>query len=441
MQFQSTSTVRTWITNTAKIWHQSGKLSTREFDDLNYTLERCPETSSPIEWLLDQNSPFLEMLTLWYGPSGIGSNLIRLGIQPYLKEIQSTLHSWQENMILQAKKNFNRVVCVGDQEGFDATILYSALLGDCAEILNETLKNSHKNAKKISTLHGCTLAGAGEIEIEIDKKIAESLQLQEPENNRLPMSLENQFRKNLHNNIDTLLQWTQSFYLEVTGSSNHLHWSNTMMYGEELAIHTSRLASMKIPTHSHLAQWDLYRKNIEKTLSIVAVELKNFSEAFYTALLQLDSYILNDKKNFPGAIQRRVAWEHIEKGLAPKQATQAVSQLADYLHKNTAIPEQLIHSEIQHIHPDLHIDTLPRITSLKKDHQQNPNEKKLLVARFEALSKSLLIAIAMVLSSCGVKTAPMNSIVEPTPKFPWEKSATPLHEGLETKRDVEQPQN
>lgn len=421
------SIVVDFLTSTASALIKSESLESNVADDLRLALKNANSdflhSSIPLLIALDQrNINFLLILEARYGKSGYWLNLLRYSIRDPINRILRTISEFANSIIDKVGLLLNRPLLKkvgGINEKHEP---YALILIEFLDELREITDRLSNASALLFKMNGHSMADERHQDFITDEAVAQSLGFVKVVYSGRIGHEEAKIKKNISLILQDLAEELMLLLDHITDNCNTNENYKAYLGYDTLKAECHRLRYLELPLNASTAIREIRRQSIIESLS----DIKNLLDIAFVNTIE----IINTKPRLEAidnteALRRRITYELICTGLAPSQATEASLAFFRYLDLNQLKPSKIISSELTKIHPNLTTKSLETAVNLEaaipvmscassiKDHA---------LARANQLSpffSAFLAIFFFILSSCGLKTYPVNERTEFRPEIPF----------------------
>jgi len=418
-----------FLTSTAGALCEQGVLGPKDADNLRLVLSGVlPEArEKPILLALSgQSAEFLSVLEARYGTTGFCLNLLRHTLRGQVAETQRLLAGWGQELLKRAELLFNRPVVVvagGKPEGH---VLASTFLVDFAETLAGACQGLEGVLADLGRMNRHAMAGTAPDDETLDLAVATALGFTGLVDHSLPAHAEHALKRQIAGTVGVVADAAREVAEQLV--ANGAPTGSVAVACEWLHAEAQRVGLVELPRTASLLAWEVRRRNLIAALAGLNEALRLLVKASID-VLTADAFRTTAAATLTEAARRRVAFDLVRGGVLPGKAWDAAGELLQYLRDHRLTPREVLPGEVTKINPLLTPAALATLvalaegnilmTSASAQKSTTQTRARRLAAAFAAAAPVVVLALAVLLPGCGLKTRPQSDINDFRPDIPF----------------------
>ncbi len=430
-----------YLTTVAGAMQRTDAVSAKDINDFrvslrNFQLSGDFSQSTLLTLLAQEKSAFLQAVVTRYGESGLCSNLFRFSLMHRLSTWQSNLDAAGESMIRLSQLFFNQPFAIFQERHCERKVLLSGVLIELAEIIAHAKEELERAKTALRRMQPADLAIQNEGDIELDLTIAQESGFATVQRNLIPLRSERIFKASSLAAATSLTDYLEDLLVQLRQNTKPAHVEDLINRCSSIKSELAKLSQLDFPVHPTIEAWEGRRFSFCQTLAGIDGEITTLLNKFILHLTPASMSVPDDFSYFTGSMRRLVEMDLIRSGVGPLQAKTAWEALVSYCSGQGLNPLNLVPAELGKINPHLserHLVLLRQVDHNAKLFHFDSHTKQMLLTRSSSLMKyfkggvGLVSAFLMIMvSSCGLKTLPINPADDYRPEIPFRDTpATP----------------
>lgn len=380
-------------------------------------------------------SPLVDLCISHYGERRLFMNWVRFTLKNQIEQFDEILVELEKTLIYKTKLFFNHPHYIYVDNLSDRRIIHSEFLMDMSETIDSIRKNINQLAREhLHLAPSYPAIDEKKNKIALDKHLLKRLELFGIKEEVLPSYGETALMRGLSYNFHLFGLMIKSSGEQLYRNTENNLFSELSFIGEDMITVANSLERIDFPIDGTFSLWENRRIKLKTILDEIKGKLIDIRNVIDTNLVPENLNYIRQRRTISKAHLNQLEQYLVQQTNDPELSKLATITLKNYCDAKTIDSSEILDSELKRLHPLLDENfvlfwkDIDRKFSLSIDIA---DIKENLLNRFTRLNDQItknsgyfILILTILVSSCGLKTAPRANMSDLRPEIPFRNEAS-----------------